>query len=77
MNEFIKQRDTYLAELLRLEGIGDGEAMPSCSECGLGQPGTAEGIGLFRCTTCSRGHLFCQNCLVRLHRFNVLHRIEV
>ncbi|KAG1790947.1 uncharacterized protein HD556DRAFT_1445722 [Suillus plorans] len=66
-----KECETYLLELLRLEGRGDymfAEACPGTSEC--------EGFPEYRCQDCFGVALYCKACTVARHKENPLHRIQ-
>jgi hypothetical protein len=62
-------RETALDELLRLEGRGLYAESP-CGGCSSPYP-------LYRCTDCFGGQLFCQECIVSMHRRSPFHIIEV
>ncbi|KAL0567115.1 hypothetical protein V5O48_014873 [Marasmius crinis-equi] len=66
-------RDKYLDELLRAEGRGD-FAFDGCLDC-IARKGDVE-KGAFRCKDCFQGDLKCQQCCLRRHRLDPLHRIE-
>ncbi|KAJ7716172.1 hypothetical protein B0H14DRAFT_2412947 [Mycena olivaceomarginata] len=59
-------------KLLRLEGRGDHCHQSKCANCDV----TAS-AAVWRCRDCFTDALFCQACLVRLHRDSPLHRVEV
>jgi hypothetical protein len=65
----MKERDTFLQELIRLEGRGNRDLWSHCRLCS--QPAT------MRCEDCFGGEMFCSSCMVDLHAINPLHRIEV
>ena len=67
--KWIKDRNLFLHELIRLEGRGDEDLRSSCRLCG-----SAPDI---RCEDCFGGEMFCQRCTIDLHAVNPLHRIEV
>ncbi|KAG2094383.1 uncharacterized protein F5147DRAFT_747814 [Suillus discolor] len=64
---WLNERETYLNELLYLEGRGknDHEA------CSCGKPSPS-----FRCQDCFSTELFCHECVLSLHASAPLHRIE-
>ncbi|KAJ7813038.1 hypothetical protein B0H14DRAFT_3090425 [Mycena olivaceomarginata] len=72
MAQWIPRRQRFLDELLRLEGCGDHRHQSKCANCDV----TAS-AAMWRCRDCFTDALFCQACLVRLHRDSPLHRVEV
>jgi len=62
-------RELALDELLRLEGRGAYGGSP-CGECSASCP-------LYRCMDCFGGELFCQKCMVSMHRRSPFHVVEV
>ena len=69
-------RNTYLDEMLRQEGRGDFSRDVDCPDCvsrGAAQVNTAE----FRCRDCFLPDLTCAMCLIRRHRLNPFHTIDV
>ncbi|OBZ77742.1 hypothetical protein A0H81_02190 [Grifola frondosa] len=66
--EWLPHRDAYLSELLRLEGRGDftSEDCPTC----------AAGRAIYRCMDCQDQSLSCAACMVTLHEWIPLHRIQ-
>ncbi|KAG1884889.1 hypothetical protein F4604DRAFT_1878458 [Suillus subluteus] len=71
MSSWLLERDTFLLELLRLDGRGDYVSQDSCqgcAECTLPP--------LYRCKDCFSTELYCQRCTVEKHCANPLHRIE-
>ena len=67
--KWIKERDTFLQELIRLDGRGNKDLWSRCRLCT--EPAT------MRCEDCFGGEMFCGSCMVDLHAVNPLHRIEV
>ncbi|KAJ7775868.1 hypothetical protein B0H14DRAFT_3095888 [Mycena olivaceomarginata] len=65
MAQWIPRRQRFLDELLRLEGRGDHRHQSKCANCDV----TAS-AAMWRCRDCFTDALFCQACLVRLHRDN-------
>lgn len=66
-------REFFLREVLRLDGRGDALHATECRECPEAEkPGVPE----YRCQDC-RGADLCFRCIVRWHRYNPLHIIEV
>ncbi|KAF8153587.1 hypothetical protein K438DRAFT_1622801, partial [Mycena galopus ATCC 62051] len=72
MAQWVPRRQRFLDELLRLEGRGDHRHQSKCANCDV-----AAAAAVWRCKDCFTDALFCQACLVRLHRDNPLHRVEV
>ncbi|KAG1729676.1 uncharacterized protein EDB91DRAFT_1085702 [Suillus paluster] len=69
---WLKEREAYLLELLRLEGRGDYMFTEVClgsSEC--------NGCPEYRCRDCFGTALYCKDCTVSRHRESPLHRIQV
>ena len=62
-------RDEFLAEMLRLEGRGDGQ-LQGCMSC-------SSADGLYRCEDCLGGILKCHSCCLQRHRYLPLHIIQV
>jgi hypothetical protein len=62
-------RDEYLAEMLRLEGRGNGQ-LQGCMSCSSAE-------GLYRCEDCLGGILECRSCCLQRHRYLPLHIIQV
>ncbi|TDL14069.1 hypothetical protein BD410DRAFT_687969, partial [Rickenella mellea] len=67
--EWSKLRDSFLDELLRLDGLGSQQAPLSCHGCG------AAG-NIFRCVDCRDTGFYCSACLCKEHSRLPLHRIE-
>jgi len=70
MQEWLRERDLFLAELLRLDGRGDYAAINICSQCNRRTPD-------IRCKDCHGGQLFCSECTRARHEYHPLHRVEV
>lgn len=69
MQEWLKDRELFLTEFLRLEGRGSYKH--TCHTCDVK-------VGnIFRCTDCDGSSLYCSHCLLQSHSENALHRIEV
>jgi hypothetical protein len=62
-------RDEYLAEMVRLEGRGDGR-LRGCMSC-------SSADGFYRCEDCLGGMLECRTCCLQRHRHLPLHIIQV
>ncbi|KAJ7300391.1 hypothetical protein DFH08DRAFT_725373, partial [Mycena albidolilacea] len=65
-------RERFLDEMLRLEGRSDQRHQRKCGNCLMD---AAE--ARYRCKDCFSDALFCQACLVVLHKDNPLHRVEM
>ncbi|KAJ7720502.1 hypothetical protein B0H14DRAFT_3098545 [Mycena olivaceomarginata] len=65
-------RDRFLDELLRLEGRGAYRHQTRCGNCDV-----VAAEAPYRCKDCFSDALFCKACLVRMHKDNPLHRVEV
>ncbi|KAL0570387.1 hypothetical protein V5O48_011577 [Marasmius crinis-equi] len=68
-----RYRQEYLDELIRGDGRGD-YRFSECMDCKArdGKIGT----GVVRCDECFHGDLMCQECCVRCHCLNPLHKVE-
>ncbi|KAJ7859269.1 hypothetical protein B0H13DRAFT_2356157 [Mycena leptocephala] len=68
---FVRNRDDYLDEMLRLEGRGDADNYSACHGCGALDP-------IYRCAhqTCYGASLFCSACIVKHHTLLPTHWIE-
>ncbi|TDL14888.1 hypothetical protein BD410DRAFT_704248, partial [Rickenella mellea] len=67
--EWTRQRDEYLDEMIRLDGLGSDSAPLSCAYCGL--------EGRCRCLDCFNSRIMCDGCARSKHKHNPFHRIEV
>ena len=69
---WLTHRDSILDELIRQDSRGIQDNSDFCGLCRASP-------GLYRCTDCSRGTLFCQACIIDRHTQlqSPLHRIEV
>jgi hypothetical protein len=63
-------RDSYLRELIRLDGRGERTVAEACGLCKREVPNV-------RCEDCFGGLMFCSKCVVELHAMMPLHRVEV
>jgi hypothetical protein len=72
MQTFIRHREEYLKVMMILKGRGD-KFPVTCPTCPSERPPESP---QFRCLDCSQG-LTCQDCCVRGHKDNPLHRIQV
>ncbi|KAI0712134.1 hypothetical protein C8Q76DRAFT_693826 [Earliella scabrosa] len=69
LTQWVPEADTYLDELLRLEGRGD--------FIDVGCPCGAEGCeAVYRCEDCADRQLYCQPCILASHASHPLHRIK-
>ena len=69
LKEWINQKDTFVGELLRLDGLRGTEA--SCGVC------NAADASLYRCSECVGSRLLCATCCVAEHIRLPFHVIEV
>ncbi|KAJ7030498.1 hypothetical protein C8F04DRAFT_1263797 [Mycena alexandri] len=72
MKVFVEKfRDETLDEWLRSEGRGSAKFFQTCAECKAANP-------LFRCSrqTCFGPGMYCEMCIVKLHRQSPTHMIE-
>ena len=69
LQEWTKDVDEWLSELLRLEGRGNCTS-DACTRCSLQKP-------LYRCDDCNDLRLYCGYCTVLRHHRIPLHRIKV
>lgn len=69
LQEWIPEVDSWLCEMIRLEGRGEFQDS-LCPHC-------ASEAGIIRCTTCCDLALYCQVCIVALHAREPTHRIMV
>ncbi|KAK7049165.1 CxC2 domain-containing protein [Favolaschia claudopus] len=65
----LKKPQSYLDELILLEGRADYQQDILCISCGGRE-------GLYRCRDCFTDDLFCKTCLVDAHQDLPLHRVE-
>ncbi|KAJ7030682.1 hypothetical protein C8F04DRAFT_961290 [Mycena alexandri] len=73
MKVFVKyHRDETLDEMLRLEGRGSTDVYQQCAACKCADP-------LFRCArqTCVGAAMYCEPCIVNLHRALPTHSVEM
>lgn len=66
MREYLKHRQSYLFELIRLE------APPVDRKCTLCKFDS----GIFRCRDCCRPHFYCTSCCLSAHAAEPFHRIQ-
>ncbi|KAI0055824.1 hypothetical protein BV25DRAFT_1815103, partial [Artomyces pyxidatus] len=74
LRQWIPYRDTFLDEMLRLEGMADaaldsGAGLPPCHTCA--SPGAR-----LHCSDCAWPHVYCSECLISNHRDDPLHRVQ-
>lgn len=65
-----KKPQTYLDELIQLEGKGDYQVDERCIICGVAP-------GVYRCRECFTDDLYCKKCIVAGHHQTPLHVVEV
>ncbi|KAF9545568.1 hypothetical protein CPC08DRAFT_769836 [Agrocybe pediades] len=65
--------DEYVAEFLRLEGRGDAATQSVCAGADCSTPMEKYG---FRCRDCFSFQLYCEECMVHIHKTNPLHSIQ-
>lgn len=72
VQDWAKHRKEYLDEFLRHDGLGDlnDNENPICVHCKI-NPGN------IRCQDCFGGHLACRQCVVEVHQWLPLHRLQV
>ncbi|KAI0039074.1 hypothetical protein FA95DRAFT_1504685 [Auriscalpium vulgare] len=75
VKDWLPLRDTYLDEMMRLDGLGDHTDLPMCLGCS-GKEGGASSVGEFRCESCTGGVLMCADCTVSAHATHPFHRIQ-
>lgn len=68
-------RQTYLDEMMRLEGRGDFRTSTACPDCML-HGRDVVGAPVYRCRDCFMPDLVCQSCCVSRHRFHPFHHVE-
>ena len=69
-------RDLYLDEMVKFEGRGDFAQDERCSDClsrGMKDINCAE----YRCRNCFLPDLTCSACLIRRHKLNPFHNVDV
>ncbi|THU79838.1 hypothetical protein K435DRAFT_696936, partial [Dendrothele bispora CBS 962.96] len=64
--------DSYLSELLRLDGRHYSMSQVTCSDCST--PVTSLG---YRCLSCEDSRMYCKACMVGNHSQNPFHRIQL
>ncbi|KAJ7770736.1 hypothetical protein B0H16DRAFT_1306425 [Mycena metata] len=65
-----KKPQTYLDELIQLEGKGDYQVDERCIICGVAP-------GVYRCRECFTDDLYCKKCIVAGHHQTPLHVVEM
>ncbi|KAG2137014.1 hypothetical protein DEU56DRAFT_871445 [Suillus clintonianus] len=70
--QWLQERDNFLKEFIRLEGCGDDAWHMHChgEQTCVNQPS-------IWCTDCEGLQLYCQSCVISLHRAAPLHRVEI
>lgn len=76
LRDWIPFRDTFLDEMVRLEGLGEHDRVPLCEACVVRKELPAR-EGIFRCADCTQGLRICQGCMLVQHEAMHLHRIQV
>jgi hypothetical protein len=71
MHEWMQYADAFLQALITLEGRGHSPTN-CCSHCRA-----PEAKARYRCLCCDNLGLVCKLCIVEVHRYSPLHRIEV
>ncbi|VDC00369.1 unnamed protein product [Peniophora sp. CBMAI 1063] len=66
---WVKVREFFLREVLRLDGRGDALDLKACPQCGK------EGAPEYRCLDCRCAEL-CRECTVACHKYCLLHNIQ-
>ncbi|KAJ7184066.1 hypothetical protein C8R46DRAFT_1208297 [Mycena filopes] len=76
MAQWRKEKQLFLDETLRREGLGDSAVAPECALCEKAlRPLGGEPARMFRCTTCGE-FLQCLACCLSHHRLSPLHCLE-
>ena len=70
-------QETYLRELLRLEGRGDSIRSINCPDCRNVWDASDSERCPYRCRDCFSSDVVCRACAVRRHRRNPTHILEV
>ncbi|KAH9917223.1 uncharacterized protein B0H18DRAFT_883995, partial [Fomitopsis serialis] len=68
LREWTPEIDTWLAEMLRLEG--------RCGHSDMDCAGCSSDHSPFRCRDCSDVQMYCESCMVHRHRALPFHRLE-
>ena len=83
MGSFLALRETFIAESLRLHGLGYSTYERRCSTCATklvtdseAQSTQMDPNPLYRCRRCGQ-FAECEGCCIRRHQRSPLHRIEV
>ncbi|KAI0043482.1 hypothetical protein FA95DRAFT_1498510, partial [Auriscalpium vulgare] len=75
VKDWIPFRDTFLDELIRLEGLGEHINLPNCPGC-EGKDDIPASLGEYRCESCVGGQFWCASCTATAHALHPLHRIQ-
>jgi hypothetical protein len=70
LSAFLAFRDSFLDELARHDGFGDGISSPQCYSCG-------EAEGTIKCRDCFTQLLRCRTCVAEEHKDLPFHRLQV
>ncbi|KAF9471713.1 hypothetical protein BDN70DRAFT_909315 [Pholiota conissans] len=74
MKEWLDNRESFLSEFLRMEGLPDGKLY--CARCKT-STSDSEAESIFRCTDCDSLDILCRECILYVHERNGLHNIEM
>ncbi|KAI0037995.1 hypothetical protein FA95DRAFT_1506217, partial [Auriscalpium vulgare] len=72
LQDWLPFREVFIQELLRLEGLGEGDTLSSCANptCESGEH------GYVKCVDCTGGVLMCRACTVKAHISSPFHRLQ-
>ncbi|KII83222.1 hypothetical protein PLICRDRAFT_85247, partial [Plicaturopsis crispa FD-325 SS-3] len=70
LRTWVRFKEIYLDECMRLEGRGTRRRLVTCPGCNLAKP------PCIRCQECFGGTLFCVDCMVERHKCLPLHIVE-
>jgi hypothetical protein len=77
MGQWRKEKQFFLDETLRREGLGDSLFNPECAHCDQPlRPEGGEPKRMFRCSDCGE-FIQCLACCLHHHRMSPLHFLEV
>lgn len=77
MAQWRGEKQFFLDETLRCEGLGDSITEPECARCRTAlHPEGAEPKRMFRCGDCGE-FLQCLSCSLEYHQLSPLHFLEV
>ncbi|KAJ7184784.1 hypothetical protein C8R46DRAFT_1026640 [Mycena filopes] len=76
MAQWRREKQLFLDETLRREGLGDSAVAPECGLCEKAmRPLGQEPQRMFRCSTCGE-FIQCLSCCLSRHQMSPLHRLE-